>query len=257
MFDAETIRRAVNQEPCNCAAEKRVDETSVSAEDEIEAHIVDVIVSHLHATYGNSVTNRIEDFLNECDTSFAHIFQEPDSVADALYMLFGGVSDSVADSMLRGAFASFGFESDKGYTRYDIAHAVPTLRELVKQSEYGEAELKPLLVLSATAGANSSDQKLRAVAVNYRAEIPPSFIDPDGNSINVLAIWQQAQEHYPCPRDRTDDNVLVMTNRGIFLFCYDCRNFYSEGGKWGYKTSWAALERMRIGSLPQQPCLLQ
>jgi hypothetical protein len=71
------------------------------------------------------------------------------------------------------------------------------------------------------------------------------FVTLEGETVNVYGIWQLEGDPYPCPRDRTDNNVLVMTNRGIFLFCYDCRNFFTEGGRWGFKTSYASFERMK------------
>jgi hypothetical protein len=106
---------------------------------------------------------------------------------------------------------------------------------------------RPTRVFSAKKDPKSNQTLVHAVAVEYQKEIPPIFTGPEGNNVNVYGIWQQEDERYPCPRDRTDDNVLVMTNRGIFLFCYDCRNFYGEGGKWGFKTSLAAFELAKNG----------
>ena len=73
-------------------------------------------------------------------------------------------------------------------------------------------------------------------------EIPPGFFDFDGNAINVLAVCQGELERFPCPRDNSENNKLVMTNRGIWLYCFDCHIFYPEGGQWGYRTSSNAIK---------------
>jgi hypothetical protein len=104
-------------------------------------------------------------------------------------------------------------------------------------------------VFTAHRDPKSSKTSIRIVAEEYQREIPPFFTDPYGNCVNVYGIWRknmgQEHEHYPCPRDYTNNNVLVMTNRGIFLYCYDCSNFFTEGGRCGYKTSYAAFEQAR------------
>ena len=105
---------------------------------------------------------------------------------------------------------------------------------------------RPVRIFSVTKDPQSNKTTVHLVAVEYQREIPQIFIGSDGNNVNVYGIWQQGQEKYPCPREGTDNNVLVMTNRGIFLFCYGCGEFYAEGGAWGYKTSWAAFERMKV-----------
>lgn len=100
-------------------------------------------------------------------------------------------------------------------------------------------------VFAAVKDPKSHKNFLRIVAEEYQNEIPPTFTDPYGNTVNVYGIWQEEQEHFPCPRDYTNNNVLVMTNRGIFLYCYGCCNFFTEGGRWGFKTSHAAFEQAR------------
>lgn len=116
---------------------------------------------------------------------------------------------------------------------------------LEEQSQSGRDRYRPTRVFSAMEDPESHKTSIRLVAVEYQREIPPVFVDADGNTVNVYGIWEQDQERYPCPRESTNDNVLVMTNRGIFLFCYDCQHFYGEGGRWGFKTSWAAFEQVK------------
>ena len=102
---------------------------------------------------------------------------------------------------------------------------------------------RPTHVFAVRKDPKSHKTSIRIVAQEYQKEIPPIFTDPYGNNVNVYGIWQQGGEHYPCPRDYTNNNVLVMTNRGIFLYCYGCSNFFTEGGRWGYKTSYAAFQQ--------------
>lgn len=107
--------------------------------------------------------------------------------------------------------------------------------------------LRPTHVFAAMRDPKSHKTSVRIVAQEYQTEIPSFFTDPYGNSVNVYGIWQQRGERYPCPRDYTNNNALVMTNRGIFLYCYGCRNFFTEGGRWGYKTSYAAFQQSEKG----------
>jgi hypothetical protein len=105
---------------------------------------------------------------------------------------------------------------------------------------------RPTRVFAAREDPHSHNTSICIVAVEYQKEIPPFFADPDGNNVNVYGIWEH-DEHYPCPRESVDDTVLVMTNRGIFLYCYNCCNFFTEGGRWGFKTSYASFERAKKG----------
>jgi hypothetical protein len=133
MFETKTNKSVVNQQEYFWNNEE-TDSASGNEEVEIEVNIVDAMIAYVDKKFGVGTTDLIEYYLNEYDTSLKDICQDPGSVADAFYMIFGCGADVVADSILKAAFESLGYESEKGYTRFDIGRAVTVLKEQMKNS---------------------------------------------------------------------------------------------------------------------------